>query len=1064
MKKALLFSALALAALAPARAAKVTLQTGKYPVPVERRVPWTIISGTEATNEQYGKTGGIADLIDRNPLTYWHTGYDTGVACDANAIGHNHWFLIDRGIGADKVPFDMLSIQQRVTTNDTWNGAVTEADIYVTDEYIGLLGGPTNKDADDAAINYFRQNNPVPTTRIELDVLTQEAQLFNFDSKKPQTGRFILVVITHTINPNFNNPDDKFASLAEFNLFAPDTYVTNPVDFEAPYSVGENPENTVKDSKRTVSLTFSDSFTKYVRYSPMLQSNEEPYITYLNWLDWKKTYFDITSLMTISVADDHNIQINATGNGSGMYKALYVDFNDDEEGEAGFNANDLILATESAGNVAGLFEAKLDVNVDDYSRTFRARYIVDSEPITSPTPREGIGAAGGIVVDFLITMEQEVNFNIVYTYNGAEVSRIENQKGYANEPFTVATPDFFDIDANFVAPDPDNEEFSGMTQPFDIEVPLTRIVLPFAYTTLEEGQNVADIWDSLQWQAVNQHTEPGTGAHYIWSVDVNGTNAAQMVGSRPDDFESEGFDDEQLWAYVGDIANGFKIYNKAFDASKCVYIEGGSVKFGEPGDNPSIWFPSKAHSKNTETGAITNQATKTYCAFSTDGTNYINLNTGNASVLGTWTEADQGSTCWFSPAGSYMNALAQHIINTNEKFGRCVGATSNNKDNHEALVQAAVEIVANPASLQAATTIKESLDLTSLDENQWYRLANVGRGEGFLATNATSNSIGGNNKNPKPNYHTIVKFVPVKENTYNIYSQGLYFGTAIHDEENHDVPVTQVDENGNKGEYVIAPVSRSVFTITDTSETTSTTDKRALHESGGHNIVVWDNASTTTASHWYLVLADDIEMSLPETKIPGLGNAGFGFFPFPVSSADEGTKLYTIEPTTNTESGAAVVTYKEVASVPAETAFIAANEELSTVTLQIGAASAPKQAPALYADAAAPAKFADGTFRAKDAEVGDYVLDNTGDVLSFKKTTAAANVAGNYVYLPAANVTAEADELPFNDPKETTTDIREINVEQSAAAVKAVYDLQGRRLAAPAKGINIINGKKVLVK
>ncbi len=44
----------------------------------------------------------------------------------------------------------------------------------------------------------------------------------------------------------------------------------------------------------------------------------------------------------------------------------------------------------------------------------------------------------------------------------------------------------------------------------------------------------------------------------------------------------------------------------------------------------------------------------------------------------------------------------------------------------------------------------------------------------------------------------------------------------------------------------------------------------------------------------------------------------------------------------------------------------------------------------------------------------------------------------------------------------TTTAIEEITVE--AGKVQGIYDLQGRRLSAPVKGINIINGKKVLVK
>lgn len=1042
MKKALLFSALALAALAPARAAKVTLPTGKYPVPVERRVPWTIISGTDcsASDMEGANTGGIDKLIDRNPLTYWHSNYN---ACDANDPGHSHWFMIDRGIGADKVPFDMLSIQQRVT-NQGWNGAVTEADIYVTDEFIGLLGGSDNKVADDATIAYFLLTHTDPTLTIEPETGIQEAQLYKFDTT--QTGRFILFVVEHAENPDMNEnqyPEDKYACLSEFNLFAPDTFV-DAANFEGNYAIGENPENTAKASKRTVSLTFSDSFTNDVRFSPMLQSNEDPYIPDLNWLDWQGTYFDITPLMIISVADNHDIQINATGTGSGMYKALYVDY----DNTGNFSDDDLVKATTEAGSIEGLFQANLDVTETDYSHTYRARYIVDSEQITSPTPREGIGAAGGIVVDFMITIEQAVNFNVVFTYNGSEVSRINNQNGYANEPFSLATPDFFDIDANFVAPDPDSEEYADKSQPYDVEVPLTRVVLPFAYTSLENSQSAADVWDNLQWQAINHHTLPGNGKIYVWTVDITGVDATKMMGTRPANYESQGFADEQLWAFVGDIANGFKIYNKAFDATKCVYVDGTSVKFGEPGDAESTWYPAKASEQNA----------KTHCAFKANGTQYINLNVGNDSYLAFWKDPDQGSTCWFTPAGKHVEDFAKKIMKVKE-YGRAIGLAGTTSEKHEALCYAAVEILANPCALSSAEIIANCLsgsDVLTFEEDAWYRLANYQYANNFLHYR-DDNIFYGNETNPKSNYNSVIKFIPIDgSDNYHIFCQGLHFGQC-RDSQN----VTLLDPSAeNKGQYNLHQMETGIFAIKD--ETGA--NRAYLHQadSKNHRVVGWETSAGAT--RWYVVLAEDIEMSLPETKIPGLGNAGFGFFPFPVSSADEGTKLYTIEPTTNTESGAAVVTYKEVASVPAETAFIAANEELSTVTLQIGAASAPKQAPALYADAAAPAKFADGTFRAKDAEVGDYVLDNTGDVLSFKKTTAAANVAGNYVYLPAANVTAEADELPFNDPKETTTDIREINVEQSAAAVKAVYDLQGRRLAAPAKGINIINGKKVLVK
>lgn len=50
-----------------------------------------------------------------------------------------------------------------------------------------------------------------------------------------------------------------------------------------------------------------------------------------------------------------------------------------------------------------------------------------------------------------------------------------------------------------------------------------------------------------------------------------------------------------------------------------------------------------------------------------------------------------------------------------------------------------------------------------------------------------------------------------------------------------------------------------------------------------------------------------------------------------------------------------------------------------------------------------------------------------------------------------------------NEAEAATTAINEINVD-GVALNGAIFDLQGRRLAAPAKGINIIGGRKVLVK
>lgn len=99
-----------------------------------------------------------------------------------------------------------------------------------------------------------------------------------------------------------------------------------------------------------------------------------------------------------------------------------------------------------------------------------------------------------------------------------------------------------------------------------------------------------------------------------------------------------------------------------------------------------------------------------------------------------------------------------------------------------------------------------------------------------------------------------------------------------------------------------------------------------------------------------------------------------------------------------------------------------------------------------------------GVFAATDVPVGSYVLQNQGDGQKFyvvadgKQPTLSANKA----YLTVAS------------------SARELNIAEEATAIKAVnalvngdakiYDINGRELNSLQKGINIVNGVKVLVK
>ena len=93
-----------------------------------------------------------------------------------------------------------------------------------------------------------------------------------------------------------------------------------------------------------------------------------------------------------------------------------------------------------------------------------------------------------------------------------------------------------------------------------------------------------------------------------------------------------------------------------------------------------------------------------------------------------------------------------------------------------------------------------------------------------------------------------------------------------------------------------------------------------------------------------------------------------------------------------------------------------------------------------------------------------YVLNNGSQGVGFYKvgTAGASLEAGRaYLQIPAETATSRsALKLRFDDEEETTA----ISDVEHQDARTAIYDLQGRRVEQPQRGIYIRGGKKVIVK
>ena len=90
---------------------------------------------------------------------------------------------------------------------------------------------------------------------------------------------------------------------------------------------------------------------------------------------------------------------------------------------------------------------------------------------------------------------------------------------------------------------------------------------------------------------------------------------------------------------------------------------------------------------------------------------------------------------------------------------------------------------------------------------------------------------------------------------------------------------------------------------------------------------------------------------------------------------------------------------------------------------------------------------------------GIFVLMNGGQGVGFYKTGGEFTVGAHTAYLPAL-VSSARDFIGFGD--DTTTGIDAMD--NGKLTMDNVYNLNGQRVVAPAKGLYIVNGKKVILK
>jgi hypothetical protein len=175
-----------------------------------------------------------------------------------------------------------------------------------------------------------------------------------------------------------------------------------------------------------------------------------------------------------------------------------------------------------------------------------------------------------------------------------------------------------------------------------------------------------------------------------------------------------------------------------------------------------------------------------------------------------------------------------------------------------------------------------------------------------------------------------------------------------------------------------------------------------------------------------------------------------------IENAVDGVNLYSVNSVTNTE----VVLTAELSVIAAEMPYFIYNDNDTEVEVSIVVSSEDAD-NVEYDSEHFKGTLVDKTFTDEDMQAADHYVLSGGSSFVWVKDAGTLSAGKCWIELIPSSA-AHARRLSIVHEGETTG----ISTVKTDADTKdaAVYDLQGRRVMQPTKGLFIVNGKKVVIK
>mgnify|MGYP000882360614 FL=1 len=629
------------------------------------------------------------------------------------------------------------------------------------------------------------------------------------------------------------------------------------------------------------------------------------------------------------------------------------------------------------------------------------------------------------------TFDAAINVTINYALNGTTVSAQKNGyalPGYTKE--TVGSP-FVYTKVSSMSPETTAE---GTTE-YTINLAEN---LPFV-----KSEN----FDNAKWYLMDMHSNDYVlnGKNYMWTYVAADQDVTlpQVVMN----YETE-ITDNMLWCFVGDVFNGFKIYNKAAGSTM-------TLRKAETGNKAAVMSATDDHNQfklYPTTTAIANG----FC-FKLDSDDYY-INTQKpdgfeSKVLRGWNEADGGSTCRvFAPNKFVADAARPYnnlYVKASELPAGAIGTNSyleegNNLETLKSQYAAATaEDYTNEQVQALVETMKKvnaaAANETTVEAGKYYRLYNA-KDKKYLCVRATNNAQMTTDASMGKAVSSVVTFADAETGRFRMKVEGKTFGKYVTD--NRAITLEE-DNSGAKGSYVVAHTG-TTFTFYDYASNNAHSYLHCNNVWGAGNVVGWEALGEISPSYWHVIEATDVEIDMTAQGDKKYASA---YLPFGVSNV-AGATAYT--GALNAEKNAIDMT--ATTAVPANTGFVLVGTE-NKATLTIGTADAISGTNALTGS--------NFNTALTDATRANYLVFgvNAGTVGFYAPSSSVPSIPANKAYINASAVAGSAIALNFGN---TVTGINAATINNGENNAP-IYDLSGRRVWAPVKGgLYIQNGKKLV--